>query len=47
MNFTVTVELVIDADSEDEAEHGIDGAMQNLIGSDILAATVVEVKARD
>lgn len=44
MNYTVTVELVIDADSEDEAEHGIDGALQNLVGSDILSATVVQVK---
>ena len=43
MNYTVTVEITIDADSANEAEHGIAGAIQNMLGSDILTATVIEV----
>lgn len=44
MNYTVTVEIVIDADSEQEAENGVDAAVQNLTGSDILTCTVIDVK---
>lgn len=43
MNYTVTVEITIDADNVDEAEHDIDGAIQNMLGSGILTATVIEV----
>lgn len=45
-NYKLTVEIVIDADSEDEAEHGLEGALQNLVGSDILSATIVDVVAQ-
>lgn len=44
MNYTVTVEIVIDADNEQEAERGVDAAVQNLTGSDILACTIKDVK---
>lgn len=45
-NYTVTVDFVIDADSEAEAEQGIEAATQNLLGADILSATVTDVNER-
>ena len=44
MRYVITVAISMDADSEDEVEHGLQGALDNLTGDDIRSCEILEVR---
>ena len=45
--YVITVAISIEADNENEAEQGLDGALSNLMGDDLGSYETIEVRKVD